>query len=99
LSPCLRGDRPNEGGDVLSPCLRGDRPNEVTPRGECVRREFGVRFRRQHPIGPYIVDFACVALKLAVELDGSQHFENPADPTWWFAPSPRWSKSCSRANG
>ena len=40
---------------------------------------FGVRFRRQHPIGPYIVDFACIALKLAVELDGSQHFENTAD--------------------
>jgi very-short-patch-repair endonuclease len=46
---------------------------------ELRRREFGVRFRRQHPIGPYIVDFACLALKLVVELDGSQHFENTAD--------------------
>jgi very-short-patch-repair endonuclease len=40
---------------------------------ELRRRELGVRVRRQHPIGPYILDFACIALKLAVELDGSQH--------------------------
>ena len=33
----------------------------------------GVRFVRQHPIGPYIADFACRGLKLVVELDGSQH--------------------------
>jgi very-short-patch-repair endonuclease len=46
---------------------------------ELGRRGFGVRFRRQHPIGPYIVDFACIALKLAVELDGSQHFESAGD--------------------
>jgi very-short-patch-repair endonuclease len=31
------------------------------------------RFRRQHPIGPYVVDFACPGRKLAVELDGGQH--------------------------
>jgi len=31
------------------------------------------RFRRQHPVGRYIVDFACPAHKLAVEIDGSQH--------------------------
>ena len=36
---------------------------------------FGVRFRRQHPVGPYILDFACLALKLAVEIDGSQHYD------------------------
>jgi len=33
----------------------------------------GVRFRRQHPIGPYIADFACISHKIVVELDGSQH--------------------------
>ncbi|MHB1274102.1 MAG: endonuclease domain-containing protein [Rhodanobacter sp.] len=33
----------------------------------------GMKFRRQHPIPPYIVDFYCEARKLVVELDGSQH--------------------------
>jgi len=33
----------------------------------------GYKFRRQHPIPPYIVDFYCHELKLVVELDGSQH--------------------------
>jgi very-short-patch-repair endonuclease len=32
-----------------------------------------IRFRRQHPIGRYIVDFACPAAKLVIELDGGQH--------------------------
>ncbi len=31
------------------------------------------KFRRQHPIGPWIVDFACVEHKLAIELDGGYH--------------------------
>jgi very-short-patch-repair endonuclease len=30
-------------------------------------------FQRQHPIGPYFADFACLELDLIVELDGSQH--------------------------
>jgi very-short-patch-repair endonuclease len=30
-------------------------------------------FRRQHPIGPFIADFACVKLKLVVEVDGDTH--------------------------
>ncbi|MEZ5894474.1 MAG: DUF559 domain-containing protein [Parvularculaceae bacterium] len=33
----------------------------------------GFRFRRQHTIGPYIVDFACVEAALIIELDGAQH--------------------------
>ena len=33
----------------------------------------GARFRRQHPIGPYIADFACAAAKLVVEVDGATH--------------------------
>ena len=38
-------------------------------------RELGLpwRFRRQHPIGRHIVDFACPAAKLVIELDGGQH--------------------------
>jgi very-short-patch-repair endonuclease len=33
----------------------------------------GFKFRRQHPIPPYIVDFVCLKQKLIVELDGGQH--------------------------
>ena len=33
----------------------------------------GFKFRRQHPIGRYIVDFYCVELKLAIEVDGKHH--------------------------
>jgi very-short-patch-repair endonuclease len=35
----------------------------------------GHKFKRQQPIGPYIVDFVCFAKKLVVELDGGQHAE------------------------
>ena len=33
----------------------------------------GLRFRRQHPVGPYILDFYCPAARLAVEVDGLAH--------------------------
>ncbi len=36
-------------------------------------RGAGVRFRRQHPLGPHILDFYCPAAKLAIEVDGSAH--------------------------
>ena len=39
------------------------------------RRLEGAKFVRQFPIGPHIVDFACRDLRLAIELDGSQHNE------------------------
>ena len=35
----------------------------------------GTSFRRQKPIGPYVVDFVCHAAKVIVEIDGGQHFE------------------------
>ena len=40
------------------------------------RRFENYKFRRQHPVGHYILDFACCAARLAVELDGGQHDEN-----------------------
>jgi very-short-patch-repair endonuclease len=49
----------------------------------------GLSFRRQHPIGPYTVDFYCSRLRLAVEVDGGQHAEQrkQADDrrTQWLA--------------
>jgi very-short-patch-repair endonuclease len=38
-------------------------------------RAQGYRFRRQSPFGPYILDFVCHRHRLAIEVDGSQHFE------------------------
>jgi very-short-patch-repair endonuclease len=37
------------------------------------RRLSGLKFRRQHPLGTYIVDFYCPAQRLAVEIDGGVH--------------------------
>jgi very-short-patch-repair endonuclease len=33
----------------------------------------GLHFRRQHPVGPFTLDFYCPSLRLAVEVDGGQH--------------------------
>lgn len=33
----------------------------------------GLKFRRQHPVDVYFLDFACLAIKLCVELDGDSH--------------------------
>ena len=43
------------------------------------RRLQTVKFRRQAPLGPYIVDFLCVAHKLVIEADGSQHVDSSHD--------------------
>jgi len=40
-----------------------------------LRQIGGYKFRRQHPLGPYIVDFVCIEKKLIVEVDGGQHDE------------------------
>jgi very-short-patch-repair endonuclease len=46
----------------------------------------GHKFRRQHPIGPYILDFFCEERRLAIEVDGGQHTaERDAPRTAWLA--------------
>jgi very-short-patch-repair endonuclease len=40
-----------------------------------------MRFRRQHPLGPYIVDFICLENRIVVEIDGGQHFASAQDET------------------
>uniref|UniRef100_A0A7C4CB57 Endonuclease domain-containing protein n=1 Tax=candidate division WOR-3 bacterium TaxID=2052148 RepID=A0A7C4CB57_UNCW3 len=42
-------------------------------RGLRDRRLCGLKFRRQHPIGRFVADFACPQARLVVELDGGQH--------------------------
>jgi very-short-patch-repair endonuclease len=39
----------------------------------CRRQLGGLKFRRQHPIEPYIVDFYCSSVNLVIELDGESH--------------------------
>ena len=39
----------------------------------------GYKFRRQRAIGPFIGDFVCVAHRLIIEIDGSQHVDNAYD--------------------
>ena len=43
------------------------------------RRQFGVRFRRQEPIGPFIVDLVCLKKRLTVEVDGDTHVDAARD--------------------
>jgi very-short-patch-repair endonuclease len=40
-------------------------------------RQLGVDFRRQHPAGPFVLDFYCPSLRMAIELDGGQHAISP----------------------
>ena len=35
--------------------------------------QLGMRFRRQHPIGPYVADFFCPAARFVIEIDGEAH--------------------------
>ncbi|MCH7734727.1 MAG: endonuclease domain-containing protein [Chloroflexi bacterium] len=44
------------------------------------RRLLGLKFRRQQRLGPYIVDFCCLEIKLVIEIDGGQHnFDTNSD--------------------
>ena len=42
------------------------------------RRLAGFKFRRQYPVGRYIVDFVCLEAQVVVELDGGQHVDATA---------------------
>lgn len=65
-----------------------------TPAESAVWREIrngqlqGYKFRRQHPIGMFIVDFYCASCRLIVEIDGDSHsdqVEYDAERTQWLA--------------
>ena len=42
-------------------------------------RQLGIKFRRQQPIGNYIVDFVCFEKKMIIEIDGGGHFGSRSD--------------------
>ena len=58
--------------------LRRDQTEPEKLLWYCVRnrRLRGLKFRRQYPIGPYVLDLYCHEYKLCVELDGGQHYES-----------------------
>jgi very-short-patch-repair endonuclease len=58
----LRRDQ-TDAEKLLWYCLRG-------------RQLYGLKFRRQYPVGPYVLDFYCYKYKLCLELDGGQHYED-----------------------
>jgi very-short-patch-repair endonuclease len=53
------------------------RKNLSLPEGllwrELRKRPGGFKFRRQHPAGPFILDFVCLSARLAIEIDGAFH--------------------------
>jgi very-short-patch-repair endonuclease len=69
--------------------LRGDQtPAERVLWSALRNRQFlGLKFRRQHPIGPYIVDFFCPERRLIIEVDGETHLRREsydADRSAWL---------------
>ena len=55
--------------------------------------QLGVQFRRQHAVGPYIVDFFCAKSKLVIEVDGDTHAEQmdyDAERTKWLNEQKRY---------
>ncbi len=74
MGACLMWMTPREQRDRARE-LRGNltKAERVLWRRIRYRQIFGHKFRRQAPIGPFIVDFLCVEQRLVIELDGGQH--------------------------
>lgn len=53
-------------------------PQEIILWSRLRGNKLGFKFRRQSSIGNYILDFYCQKIKLVIEIDGSQHFEDRA---------------------
>jgi very-short-patch-repair endonuclease len=66
---------------ALAKVLRRNMPRAETILWSRLRRggrENGHKFRRQHPIGPYVSDFACISARVVIEVDGPTH-ESPEE--------------------
>lgn len=77
------GDRAKHGGGVLSASAtafavakrerRSGNLPEVLIWRELRKRPGGYKFRRQHPLGNFVLDFVCLERRLAIEIDGISH--------------------------
>ena len=64
---------------ALRTALRSGMPEPETRLWRHIRGcQLGVKFRRQHGIGAYIVDFYCPEKRLIIELDGDSHYTDEA---------------------
>ncbi len=86
------GEGRGEGGRLtgVAKCLRREMTDaERVPWREVRTNRFaGFKFKRQEPLGLYVVDFVCYEARLIVELDGGQHAdqqEADAERTRWLA--------------
>jgi very-short-patch-repair endonuclease len=77
------GDRAKRGGGVFATTRKtielarrerrsGNLPEVILWRALRTRPS-GFKFRKQHPIGPWSLDFACLSARLAIEIDGEAH--------------------------
>ena len=71
--PRQRDGRPTPVGNARDLRRRMTPAEEVLWRALRDRRLAGTKFRRQHPFGPFVVDFCCRTTRLVVELDGPVH--------------------------
>ena len=57
--------------------LRGEETATERVPWECLRgrRFLNLKFRRQHPVGAFVLDFYCEELKVAIEIDGGYHLD------------------------
>jgi very-short-patch-repair endonuclease len=62
------------------------------------RRLNGYKFRRQHPIGPFFADFACIEHRLVVEVDGESHDWTYERDAWRERSLARYGSGWRRAN-
>ena len=63
----------------LSRVLRKNLTPEEALLWTVLRSDFAEKFRRQEPLGPYIVDFVCYEYRVIVEVDGVQHADSESD--------------------
>ena len=74
--PSLTVSRDTHGSRAFRRALRRDATDAEREVWWILRnRHLGAKFRRQHTVGPFTLDFYCVQLKLAIEIDGGQHYD------------------------